>query len=385
MINFGLLGHLEGVGIPNVSSEMMARCFSNAVRFFPFLLPYFSSPKPTFVDVELTNKCNLRCGMCWFHGEGGIGDRYRGSELTSDEVIGFIRQIANTRPKIYLGGAEPFVGKDLLSILETIKNFKLYVFFTTNGTLLDQDKITKVVDLGVDHIIFSLDGDEELHDRIRGKGVFRTVTSNIKDLCTWRNKNNSNKPLISVNITITPLIIGHLQETIDSIKKATEDKVDIYRIHQLWYITSRELSLHQSATKEFLDCSAPGAACHLTPLSKDINPLTLSEEISRLARSEKIKCFPNLNYSDLLDYYTECSPSQYRCLAPFYRVVIKPNGDVKFCPDEWIDDYIIGNIRVDDLEHIWKSEKARHFRSVILRQKSFPACKRCSWMYSLRQ
>jgi len=323
--------------------------------------------------------------MCWFHGEGGIGDRYGGSELKCDEVTRFITQLARYKPRIYLGGSEPFLRNDFLAILEHIKALNLPVSFTTNGTLLDKNKITKVVNLGVDHIIFSLDGDEELHDRIRGRGVFRTVTSNIKELSNFGKEKKFNKPLISVNITITPFIIGHLQETINSIKEATQDGVDIYRIHQLWYITPKELSIHQSLIKKFLNCSAPSAACHLTPLSKDINPLVLSNEIFQLKKNAKIKFFPNLNHKDLFDYYSECSRVKYRCFAPFYRAVIKPNGDVKFCPDEWIDDYILGNIRDDAFENIWDSKRARYFRSVILRRKSFPACKRCSWMYSFRQ
>jgi radical SAM protein with 4Fe4S-binding SPASM domain len=363
----------------------MLKFLSNSVRYFPFLLPYFWLPKLKVIDLELTNRCNLKCKMCWFHGAGGIGDRYKESELTSDEVMKFITQIAGTKTKIYFGGSEPFVREDFLAILEQIKSLKLYVFFTTNGTLLDRERIVRVVDSGVDHVIFSLDGDEELHDQIRGRGGFKTVTCNIKELSRLRNEKKCKKPIVSVNITITPFIIGHLWETVKSIREATQDNVDVYRIHQLWYITLQELSIHQSSIRKFLDCSAPKAACHLTPLSRDIDPLVLCDEMIQLRKVPKTKFFPNLNYKDLLNYYSECSPAKYRCLAPFYRVVIKPNGDVKFCPDEWIDDYILGNVRDDMFKDIWGSQKARYFRSVILRHKSFPACKRCSWMYSFRQ
>jgi len=363
----------------------MLKFLSSSARFLPSVLPYFWSPQPKAIDIELTNRCNLKCKMCWFHGEGGIGDRYIGSELTGDEVSRLLNQLAPYKPRIYLGGSEPFVRKDALSILEEIKYLGLSVLFTTNGTLFDQDKIMKLVKLGVDHIIFSIDGYEELHDEIRGRGVFKTVTSNIKKLSDFRKEKKCNKPVVSVNITITPFIIGHLQETVNSIREATQDNVDVYRIHQLWYITSQELSIHQSIVKKFLDCSAPKAACHLTALSKDIDPLVLCDEMIQLRKVPKIKFFPNLNYKDLVNYYSECSPAKYGCFAPFYRAVIKPNGDVKFCPDEWIDDYILGNVRDDMFKDIWGSEKARYFRSVILRRKSFPACKRCSWMYSFRQ
>jgi radical SAM protein with 4Fe4S-binding SPASM domain len=173
-----------------------------------------------------------------------------------------------------------------------------------------------------------------------------------------------------------------LEETINAIRQATQDGVNFYRIHHLWYITQKELLMHQSKTKKFLRCSAPGAACHLIQLSRDINPLTLSNEIQQLRNLPKIEFFPNLPYNDILNYYSECTRTKNRCFAPFYGAVIKPNGDVRFCPDEWIDDYTIGNIRDDTLENIWNNKKARYFRSVIFRHKSFTGCKRCSWMYS---
>lgn len=363
----------------------MLKILSSSAGFLPSLLPYFWSPHPRTIDIELTNRCNLKCKMCWFHGEAGIGDRYIGSELTGDEVSKLLTQLTPYKPRIYLGGSEPFMRKDVLSILEEINYLGLSVLFTTNGTLFGQDKIQEVVRLGIDHVIFSVDGDEELHDEIRGKGVFKKVTSNIRELFELKKEKNCGRPVISVNITITPLIIGRLEDSISAIREATQDGVDYYRVHHLWYITEYELGAHQSQVAKYLHRSAPGAVCHLTSLSKNINRQTLCNEIVQLNKIPKIKFFPNLNGKDLLDYYSENSGAKYRCLAPFYHAVIKPNGDVKFCPDEWIDDYILGNIRQDEFKDIWSNEKARYFRSVILRRKSFPACKRCSWMYSFRQ
>jgi Fe-coproporphyrin III synthase len=356
----------------------------NRARLFPFLLSNFRSAKPKHIDLELTNKCNLACNMCWFHGEQGIGDLYRGEELTSEEVFSFINKVAKYQSSIYLGGSEPFVRKDILSILEHIKKCKLSVSFTTNGTLLDANMDKNIVKLGIDQMFFSIDGDKKLHDQIRGKGVFRKVTSNIREIFKWKNKINSQKPLIAVNITITPFIIGHLQKSLEAIREATEDTVDYYRIHHSWYITPNELAVHQSLVNKYLKCFAPRAACHLSPASMNIDSLTLANEISQLKNHPKIQFFPNLHDNELHNYYSEAVLPQLKCLAPFYSVVIKPNGDVKFCPDEWIDDYVLGNIRQNSFEGIWNNKKARYFRSVIFRHNCLPGCKRCSWMYSLQ-
>jgi len=360
---------------------MLSR-LSEFLRVFPFLLRNFRSGKATAIDIELSNRCNLRCRMCWFHGEKGIGDQYEGSELKTDELIGFIDQVAEHKPRIYLGGSEPFIREDLLSILEHIKKSNLSVMFSSNGTLLDSEKNKALVNLGVDHVIFSIDGYEQLHDQIRGEGIFRKVTSNIKQLSEMKKQNNSDKPIISVNMTVTPFIVGHLEESIRTIREATEDRVDFYRIHHLWYLTQKELLAHQSKIDKLLNCSAPGALSHLLRLAKDIDPLALSNEIRQLKDISKIKSFPNLRHNDIPTYYSDRSHIKYRCFAPFCSAVIKPNGDVRFCPDEWIDDYTLGNIRDDSFQNIWNNKKARYFRSVIFWHQSFAGCKRCSFMYS---
>lgn len=346
-----------------------------------FMLANFFSKGPPFVDIELSNRCNLRCKMCWFHGENGIGDRYRNSEMATEDILGLISQLAPYRPHIYFGGGEPFIREDFLTILAHVKSFDLPIAFTTNGTLLDKEKIHKIIELGVDEITFSIDGPEELHDKLRGKGNFAKVISSMQNLLESRRIKNIEKPLIAVNIIINPLVVGHLKETINSIRKTTGDEIDFFRIHHLWFITPAELQVHKAEISKTLERSAPGAIAHCIPLSLHNDSITLSNEISELRCVKKITFFPNLQDKEIHEFYSESYRLRKRCRAPFRAVLVKPNGDLKFCPDEWIDDYVLGNIRDDRFENIWNNKKARHFRSVIFWKKSFPGCKRCSWMH----
>jgi radical SAM protein with 4Fe4S-binding SPASM domain len=319
--------------------------------------------------------------MCWFHGENGIGDRYRNSEMATAEILELINQLAVYRPRIYFGGAEPFIREDFLEIMAHAKSFALPISFTTNGILLDRKKIEKVAELGVDDINFSIDGPEELHDELRGHGNFGKVMSNMQHLLEYKKSENIKKPLITVNITINPLVVGHLKETINSIRKTTGDEVDFFRIHHLWFITPTDLQVHKAVINETLERSAHGAGAHSIPFSQHIDSNALSKEISQLKGVEKIKYFPSLEDKEIHEYYSESYRLKKRCMAPFRAALVKPNGDVKFCPDEWIDDYVLGNIRDERFKNIWNNKRARHFRSVIFWKKSFPGCKRCSWMH----
>ena len=358
--------------------------FHHLYKYFPimhYIRSNYFSIGPVSVDIELSNRCNLRCKMCWFHGENGIGDRYRNSEMTTAEIIELINQLAAYGPHIYFGGAEPFIREDFLEILAHVKSFALSISFTTNGTLLDQKIIEKIIELGIDSINVSIDGPEELHDKLRGQGNFRKVMSNMQYLLECKKRDNIKKPLITVNITINPLIIGHLKETIDTIRETVGDEIDFFRIHHLWFVTPRELQAHKEEVHKALQSSAPGADSHCIPLSRQHDSIALSDEISQLKNKGKIIFFPDIQGKEIHAFYSDDYRLTKRCMAPFHAVVVKPNGDVKFCPDEWIDDYVLGNVRNDRFETIWNNKKARHFRSVIFRKKSFPACKRCSWMH----
>ncbi len=356
--------------------------FFQSLRLVPFVFSRFRCFAPTVVDIELTNRCDLHCKMCWFYGECGIGDNYQGLELSTDEVFSLVDQLSKNKPQIYIGGGEPFLREDLFIILEYVKRHDLVVSFTTNGTLFDQRKIEMLVTLGIDQVTFSIDGDEKLHDQIRGEGTFQKVTSAVKELSEYRKKRGSNKPVISINFTVTSDLTNHLQEAIKAVKEATNHGADIYRIHHLWYITHKELSAHQSAVKQFLGCKAAGAGSHLITSSQGIGSHSLADEISLLKGQPKVVSFPDLSWHEIVNYYSESKGMRGRCIAPFFKVVIKPNGDVKFCPDEWIDDFVLGNIRHDRFDTIWNNDRARLFRKVLFKKKCFSGCRRCSWMYA---
>ena len=109
----------------------------------------------------------------------------------------------------------------------------------------------------------------------------------------------------------------------------------------------------------------------------------MAREIAALEGFPRMQGLPDLRGQEIEHYYAEGVPSEKTCIAPFQAAVVKPNGDVRFCPDEWIDDYVLGNILEERFLKIWRNRKARRFRAVLLRKKSFPGCKRCSWMHCL--
>ena len=163
-------------------------------KLLPRLLSGCLNSQPSAVDLELTNRCNLSCSMCWFHGKQGIGDRYRDFELTNEEVAHLAQQLSPFKTKVYLGGGEVMLRKDFLAVLAHLKKYGLPVAFATNGTLMNHKTAEKLVKMEVDQINFSIDGPEAQHDSIRGQGVFSKATDAIRCLSREKEKNNHCQP-----------------------------------------------------------------------------------------------------------------------------------------------------------------------------------------------
>ena len=132
---------------------------------------------PVAVVWELTLTCNLKCQHC-----GSRAGRPRGDELTTDEALGVVDQLAalGTR-EIALIGGEAFLRRDWIEIVRRIHSYDIRVGIQTGGRQLTDDRIQQAVDAGLDQIGVSVDGLEALHDRIRGvPGSFRMAVSALQ-------------------------------------------------------------------------------------------------------------------------------------------------------------------------------------------------------------
>lgn len=80
---------------------------------------------------------------------------------------------------------EPLLNNDIFNIASYAKNKNIYCTINTNGSLINESNISKMVVF--DSVKFSLDSlNEEINDRIRSKGCLRGVMKAI-DLLNSKN------------------------------------------------------------------------------------------------------------------------------------------------------------------------------------------------------
>jgi len=125
------------------------------------------------ISWEATRKCNLNCLHCGSPKENVDLKE----ELSTDEVIEAFGQIAedfdmSKFKHINITGGEPFVRKDLLTILENISRYHFYrnIDIQTNGIILAEkpELLDKLTEYGVTGIGISMDGIKDSHDKFRG-------------------------------------------------------------------------------------------------------------------------------------------------------------------------------------------------------------------------
>lgn len=166
------------------------------------------------VILEVTGKCNLKCGYCIYN-EDYDGNRNFNNNDMSMEVakaaIDYTREHAGAEIAVTFYGGEPLLKFDLLKwcieyAKETIKDKKITFSFTTNLTLVTEEMANYFASVDNLSILCSLDGPEDIQNSYRkhidGRGSFEEAIRGLKYLVNAF-ENNSNNTL-AINGVFAP-------------------------------------------------------------------------------------------------------------------------------------------------------------------------------------
>ena len=163
---------------------------------------FFSFPwaKPQGSDLMITNACNFRCSHC------NIWQQSNGQELDLtnwQKIIFDLRQWLGPNYFLSVGGGEPLLKKDILTILEVLVKNDFRVTLVTNGYLIDEIMAQKIVSLGIEGIRISLYSFEpQLHNEMRGVAdAHQRAKQALEWLATAKKKQNS-----QLKITVAILV-----------------------------------------------------------------------------------------------------------------------------------------------------------------------------------
>jgi PqqA peptide cyclase len=164
-----------------------------------------STPRPYTLVAELTYRCPLRCVYC----SNPVDFHRSRDELWTLEWRRVFSEAAELGVmQVHLSGGEPLLRDDLTELIQHARSCDLYTNLITGGTLLDDEKLRRLRDAGLEHIQLSIQGAaRESAEKIAG------VRSHRKKLDVAQLIGKIGLPL-TLNVVIHRMNIAEIPELI---------------------------------------------------------------------------------------------------------------------------------------------------------------------------
>jgi len=289
----------------------------------------FPVPPLTWLYLYLTDGCNLRCAHCW------LSPRYlpettRHGGLTADNVDLLISEGSPLGVgSVKLTGGEPLMNSDFFQIIEDLAARNVRTTVETNGVLVDENTASFLGANNVDHISVSIDSHRSsFHDAFRGMpGALEKSIQGIRHLVAHK---------IPVQI-IMSLTRDNAKDIEGVVRLAGEVKAASVKINPVMPVGRGDEIIRRNK-------NLPVA--RLLELDR-----WLETDIKKRYHMNVIMTLP----SALKSIQSFFNGSRSEC-AVLNILGILANGDVSICGiGTVVPEMVMGNIRTDRLEDIWKT------------------------------
>jgi MoaA/NifB/PqqE/SkfB family radical SAM enzyme len=367
-------------------------------------------PMPTFVQLRVTNLCNLRCKMCGQWGDTGIfrshsapdaGDgaleRARIQELIGakrqlslSDYVRLLDEIAAWQPIVSLFGGEPLLYPDILPLVREIKKRGLTCTIITNGGRLEP-LAEELVDSGIDSIAVSIDGPPDRHDAIRGRaGSFEKAAAGVRAIARARERAKRALPMQIAILPITELNIDVVAPAVEALRDLPLDTINV---GLRWFVPKHagadyervmreELGVEATSWKGF-DFEWPSGNGHerqMLELVRLLKGLRRRRFLDSARGKPWTSFVPDVPAGGVPEYFSNFGQTfgHDMCPVAWYFAQVEPDGEVTFCGD--FPDYFIGNVRKQPFREIWEGDRASRFRAKLAKEP-LPICARCCGNY----
>lgn len=293
--------------------------------------------RPLYVVWETTLRCDQACRFC-----GSRAGRPRADELTTDECLDVIRQLAELGTReIAMHGGEAYLRPDWLTLVRAIRDRGMQSSMVTGGRGMTPELATQAAQAGITAVSVSIDGVEAMHDTLRAVRGSHAGALRAMD-----------------NLRAAGVLVG------------CNTQLNRKNFRQLPEIT--ELLGKQKPYGWQVQLMVPmGRAAEASDLW--LEPYDLLEVIPLVAEARTrcdelgIKLWPGNNVGYFGPYEHTLRDGRSRrghsggCGGGVLTLGIEANGDVKGCSAMATAGYVGGNVRTKPLREIWDGAPELHF------------------------
>ncbi|WP_026477227.1 putative heme d1 biosynthesis radical SAM protein NirJ1 [Alkaliphilus transvaalensis] len=325
-----------------------------------------SSGNGPVVAWNMTRTCNLNCIHCYMDSEN---KKYDG-ELTHLEAMKFINDLADFKvPVLLFSGGEPLIREDFFQLAQEAARLKIRPTISTNGTLITPQVAKKLKEIGIGYVGISLDGLQEVNDRIRKKdGAYEAALRGIENCVAVGQR-------VGLRFTINRHNYQELDQILDLVEEANIDRVCFYHLvysgrgsymqaedltHEetrraLDLIMERTLDFHRRGlNKEILTVDNHADGIYLYLRLKEINPKRADEVLSLMKINGGNRSGIAFANVDSLGYVH---------------------------PDQFTQKHILGNVRERAFGDIWRDVSNPILAGLKERKPLLKGrCSTCGWL-----
>lgn len=170
------------------------------------------SPRYQYLQIELTNRCNLCCQTC-LRAVPGID--LQEQDLSFSVLEQLKPALARTGSVHLQGWGESMLLDDLVERIRWFKEQGCKVSFTTSGSLMTTSQAAELVACGLDSITFSMAGaTARVQDSLRGQGTHDKLRQSMQLLQRTKQGQGSTTPALAVSYLLTPETISELPQAV---------------------------------------------------------------------------------------------------------------------------------------------------------------------------
>ncbi len=389
-------------GIFIIPTKNLKRIFKKSIRqpgyalsaflkrfrsYMTYLFGRGCSAPPETISLFLTRRCNLRCTMCGQWGESGsfkgLESKVLKDELSIEDVKMLLYDLKGFRPNITLFGGEPMLYPHWIEVVRLSKKLGMRCNMVSNCVLLKR-YAEEILDAGLDEIILSLDGPQDIHESMRGvDGTFGRVMEGVGLLNRKKRERNLKKPMININCTIYEANYERLEEVVGVAEGIGADAVTF---HHFLFLSKDMCDRHNGFFEPKFGNRCGdwyGFVRKELPSIDTERLIEIFEKIRNKKSDVDVSFYPNFTDDEIRRYYTgwEFESSSYpnRCLSLWMAAYIFPDGSVR--PYHSME-FVPGNIKEEAFTHIWNNKRYREYRRTVKAIKRFPVCsKGCTELY----
>lgn len=293
--------------------------------------------RPTYVQVEPSSRCNLRCTYCPVGSELGATGHMDPALFRK-----FVDEVERHALLVVLWGwGEPFVCPSVYEMIGYARARGLRVVSSTNGHLFAKAEHAQgVVRSGLDALIVSLSGTtQEAYQRFRG-GRLEAAIDGVRAIVAAKRASGSRTPHVQLSYIVTDYAEAQISGLQEFARGLGVDG----------------LSLKKLNTASVKPSSGPDR--------------TLPADL-RLRR---------FRYSD--DGRTRVPAADNPCKAMWHKPMLRWDGTVNPCEYDFDGTYVLGDVGRQPFAEIWSGAPYRELRRRFRGDwRSIPNCTRCTYAF----